>query len=102
MSTNAQLTADVAALQSTIATMQAETNTLYLLWAGSIREKNVKNILLKNLLDACMGALTWYFIGYGVAYDGDAGANGFIGRGISNFALSGLNDMGPEHLNGND
>ena len=24
--------------------------------AGSIRTKNVKNILLKNLLDACMGA----------------------------------------------
>ena len=24
--------------------------------AGSIRAKNVKNILLKNLLDACMGA----------------------------------------------
>ena len=50
----------------------AEVNTFYLLWAGaliflmqagfavlsagSIRTKNVKNILLKNLLDACMGA----------------------------------------------
>ena len=49
-----------------------EVNTFYLLWAGalvflmqagfavlsagSIRTKNVKNILLKNLLDACMGA----------------------------------------------
>ena len=46
--------------------------------AGSIRQKNVKNILLKNLLDACMGAITWYFIGYGFAYDprGESEANG--------------------------
>ena len=42
--------------------------------AGSIRQKNVKNILLKNLLDACMGALTWYFIGYGIAYDFNDGS----------------------------
>ena len=54
------------------AASKAEVNTFYLLWAGalvflmqagfavlsagSIRTKNVKNILLKNLLDACMGA----------------------------------------------
>ena len=135
-----------------IGTTQAETNTFFLLWAGanvflmqagfatlsagSIRQKNVKNILcaqspvqpippvartracppdappahhapmrvyrLKNLLDACMGAVTWYFIGFGFAYDNDAGANSFIGRGPSNFALSGLNDMGATHANGND
>ena len=54
------------------AATMVEVNTFYLLWAGaliflmqagfavlsagSIRTKNVKNILLKNLLDACMGA----------------------------------------------
>ena len=86
--------------------MQAEANTFYLLWAGaliflmqagfatlsagSIRQKNVKNILLKNLLDACMGALTWYFIGYGFAYDIDGSPNAFIGGGPSHFALSGV------------
>merc|ERR1719388_698122 len=106
----ANLTAQVAALTATVETNATENNTFFLLWAGAIvflmqagfATLSAGSIRLKNLLDACMGALTWYFIGYGVAYDGDAGANGFIGRGISNFALSGLNDMGPEHLNGND
>ena len=31
-----------------------------MLEAGSVRTKNTRNILLKNLLDACMGALAWY------------------------------------------
>ena len=39
--------------------------------AGSVRIKNTRNILLKNLLDACLGALVWYFVGYGIAYGGD-------------------------------
>ena len=30
---------------------------------GSVRMKNAKNIVLKNLLDACFGALTFYLIG---------------------------------------
>ena len=75
--------------------------------AGSIRSKNVKNILLKNLLDACVGALLWYFIGYGLAYDADDGidghkANSFIGTGPSNFALSGVIDTDPTHAHGYD
>ena len=41
-----------------------------LLEAGSVRAKNTKNILMKNLLDACLGALIWWGWGYGVAYDG--------------------------------
>lgn len=61
---------------------------------------------LKNLLDACMGALTWYFIGYGFAYDANEGANGFIGRGPTNFMISDLSfgsaDHGPTHAHGND
>jgi len=36
-----------------------------MLCAGSVRQKNVKNIMLKNLLDACGGALGFYTIGYG-------------------------------------
>ena len=44
--------------------------------AGSIRAKNVKNILLKNVLDACVGAILWYCVGYGLAYDADNGVNG--------------------------
>jgi len=42
-----------------------------MLCAGSVRQKNVKNIMLKNLLDACGGAIGFYTIGYGFAYGGD-------------------------------
>eukprot|EP00522_Entomoneis_paludosa_P008735 CAMPEP_0172446050 /NCGR_PEP_ID=MMETSP1065-20121228/5737_1 /TAXON_ID=265537 /ORGANISM="Amphiprora paludosa, Strain CCMP125" /LENGTH=518 /DNA_ID=CAMNT_0013197067 /DNA_START=76 /DNA_END=1632 /DNA_ORIENTATION=- len=42
-----------------------------MLCAGSVRQKNVKNIMLKNLLDACGGALGFYTIGFGFAYGGD-------------------------------
>ena len=38
-----------------------------LLEAGSVRAKNTKNILMKNLLDACIGALVWWAWGYAVA-----------------------------------
>lgn len=42
-----------------------------MLCAGSVRQKNVKNIMLKNLLDACGGALGFYTIGFGFSYGGD-------------------------------
>jgi len=48
-----------------------------LLEAGSVRAKNTKNILMKNLLDACIGALVFWAFGYSLAYDGQE--NGFIG-----------------------
>jgi len=121
------LAARVAALESehsttteTIATNQSELNAFYLMWAGaliflmqagfatlsagSIRAKNVKNILLKNLLDACIGAIAWYLVGFGFAYDGNAcsgadcdlpgahRANPFIGSSGYGFALSGVED----------
>ena len=38
-----------------------------LLEAGSVRAKNTKNILMKNLLDACIGALVFWSFGYGLA-----------------------------------
>lgn len=50
-----------------------------MLEAGSVRSKNTKNILFKNLLDACVGAILWWFIGYAIAYDP---GNAFIG-GVS-------------------
>jgi len=43
------------------------------------------NILLKNVLDACMGAIAFYLLGYGFAYGGSE-SGGFIGDG--DFALS--------------
>mmetsp|Transcript_10538 Transcript_10538/g.30001 ORF Transcript_10538/g.30001 Transcript_10538/m.30001 type:complete len:438 (-) Transcript_10538:212-1525(-) len=48
-----------------------------LLEAGCVRAKNTKNILVKNVMDACLGALIWYIIGYPLAYGTSAG--GFIG-----------------------
>jgi ammonia channel protein AmtB len=36
-----------------------------MLCAGSVRQKNVKNIMLKNLLDACGGAIGFWSLGYG-------------------------------------
>ena len=42
-----------------------------MLLAGSIREKNVANVLLWNLLDSAGGALAFWSIGYALAYGGD-------------------------------
>jgi hypothetical protein len=50
-----------------------------------VRSKNAKNIILKNLLDACIGSISFYLIGYGFAYTGQGGGNSFIAWGA--FAL---------------
>jgi ammonium transporter, Amt family len=55
-----------------------------MLTAGSVRSKNTKNVLMKNILDACVGSIAYYVFGWAFAY-GPAG-NRFIGLG--NFALS--------------
>jgi Amt family ammonium transporter len=55
-----------------------------MLCAGSVRQKNVKNIMLKNLLDACGGALGYYAVGFGVAYEDGA----FLGTSGGRFFLS--------------
>mmetsp|Transcript_35712 Transcript_35712/g.83041 ORF Transcript_35712/g.83041 Transcript_35712/m.83041 type:complete len:495 (-) Transcript_35712:191-1675(-) len=46
------------------------------LCAGSVRAKNVQNVLLKNFIDSCCAALGFYFLGYGFAF-GDGST--FIG-----------------------
>jgi Amt family ammonium transporter len=57
-----------------------------MLCAGSVRQKNVKNIMLKNLLDACGGAIGFWSIGFAFAYDNNSGAEiNFIGT--ENFFL---------------
>ena len=59
-----------------------------MLEAGSVRAKNTRNIMIKNLLDACLGAIIWFGVGYAVAYDG---MNPFIGvadeTGFPSFVL---------------
>lgn len=53
-----------------------------MLCAGQVRSKNTMNILLKNVIDACAGALCYYLIGFGLAYgkDADGYSNPFIGN----------------------
>ncbi|KAG8457645.1 hypothetical protein KFE25_002309 [Diacronema lutheri] len=81
-------------------TLAAKGDTFYLIWAavlvffmqcgfamveaGTVRAKNTKNILIKNMLDACIGAIIWFLVGFGVAYGGD---NVFIGTSTDTYAL---------------
>eukprot|EP00183_Erythrolobus_madagascarensis_P006260 CAMPEP_0185843932 /NCGR_PEP_ID=MMETSP1354-20130828/288_1 /TAXON_ID=708628 /ORGANISM="Erythrolobus madagascarensis, Strain CCMP3276" /LENGTH=521 /DNA_ID=CAMNT_0028543523 /DNA_START=21 /DNA_END=1586 /DNA_ORIENTATION=- len=65
-------------------------NGFAMLTAGSVRTKNTKNVLLKNLLDACVGFMAYWLLGYAFAY-GFPG-NSFIGHGT--WALSGVNAGG--------
>ena len=60
--------------------------------AGFVRTKNVTNILMKNVLDASMGAMVYWAVGWGFAYGVDSAgeAGGFIGMG--NFFLSDFDD----------
>lgn len=48
-----------------------------LLTAGLTRSKNTVNILMKNLLDFCVGSIAFWALGFGFAYGASAG--GFIG-----------------------
>lgn len=61
-----------------------------MLTAGSVRTKNTKNVLIKNILDACVGAIAYYLFGWAFAYGPDSSINGFIGSG--NYALSSSDD----------
>jgi Amt family ammonium transporter len=57
-----------------------------MLTAGSIRAKNVKNVLLWNLLDSCGGGIAFWATGYAFAYGGDDdGGKTFVGN--ANFFL---------------
>jgi ammonium transporter, Amt family len=57
--------------------------------AGFVRSKNVTNILMKNMLDCCLGCIAFWAVGWAFAYGFSEGgsANGFIGT--SQFFLGG-------------
>ena len=63
-----------------------------LLEAGTVRAKNAKNILLKNLLDACVGAIIWWSVGFMIAYDS---GHGFIGASATSGAAPSFFLNGP-------
>ena len=50
-----------------------------MLEAGSVSAKNTKNIMVKNMLDACLGCCCWWLIGFGIAF-GDAEHTRFGGN----------------------
>jgi ammonium transporter, Amt family len=64
-----------------------------MLCAGSVRARNTLNILLKNLVDACVAGICFYLVGYGLAFGGKDPRNGLIGNW--DFALSESESMSP-------
>jgi Amt family ammonium transporter len=60
-----------------------------MLETGSCRAKNASNVLMKNLVNVCVGTLGWYVFGWMIAYGSPAdpattpqvepGGNGFMG-----------------------
>lgn len=54
-----------------------------MLEVGAVQMKNAKNILIKNVFDASLGAIMWYTTGYGIAMGDDSYVddenNGVIG-----------------------
>jgi Amt family ammonium transporter len=57
--------------------------------AGMIRAKSVGNVMMKNLMDLCLGALAFFAVGFAIAFGGDmtgigkfiGGAGWFLGEG---------------------
>src|SRR5690606_11551453 len=45
--------------------------------AGLTRAKSVANIMMKNLMDFCVGALAFFAVGYAIAFGADG--NDFFG-----------------------
>ncbi|KAG7354892.1 ammonium transporter [Nitzschia inconspicua] len=59
-----------------------------MLCAGSIRAKNVKNVILWNLLDSSGGGLAFWAVGWAFAYGGDDDSNKFTFIGNTDFFVS--------------
>jgi ammonium transporter, Amt family len=55
--------------------------------AGFTRSKNTANILMKNLMDFSIGALTYWLIGYSIMY-GSSLLGGLIGNPLEKFGFS--------------
>src|SRR5690606_26720297 len=58
--------------------------------SGFVRAKNVTNILMKNVLDACFAGLVYFAVGWGIAY----GVDGNKFMGIGNWFLTDFSDYG--------
>jgi Amt family ammonium transporter len=54
--------------------------------AGLTRAKNTGNIIMKNMMDLCIGAPLYWFVGFGIMMGTNAACNQFIG-GLNLFCL---------------
>ncbi len=61
-----------------------------MLTAGFVRSQETANILMKNMIDACVGGISFWLVGWAFAYGASDASNQFIGLG--NFALNGFDD----------
>ncbi|CAH1780968.1 unnamed protein product [Owenia fusiformis] len=64
-----------------------------LLECGAVRSKNTTNILIKNLLDSCIGGLSYWIFGYAFAFGPEG--NAFISW--KHFASEGMDPDGYAH-----
>jgi len=64
--------------------------------AGTVQWYNVANMLFKNVMDASIAIIFFYFVGYGIAFGKVGAENGIIGEG--NFFLLGQENTGTNFL----
>ena len=57
-----------------------------LLENGSVRTKNSKNILIKNMFDACASSIAFWLVGFGLAFGHEDIGKGIIGTDGNYFA----------------
>jgi len=67
-----------------------------MLESGTVREKNSRNILIKNMFDMSIGALAFWAIGYGFDFGQTGEKGGFIGSDKNLFFSSGFEKEGVE------
>jgi len=65
-----------------------------MLTAGCVSTKNVQNILYQNVMVGCIGAIAFWFLGYGFAFGG-ANDNPFIGQ--ANFGMDSFTNDNNQH-----
>lgn len=54
--------------------------------SGSVRSKNTVNVLMKNYMDACLGGLVFWLVGFGLMF------------GVNTTGLFGLSHFAPDQL----
>ena len=59
---------------------------------GTVRDKNSKNILIKNLFDTCAAAIAFWLVGFGLAF-GHESQGGYIGLKGGFFAASSFDEL---------